>query len=177
MSRKRREIEEESLNLVPVMNLVTILIPFLLMSAQFVSLAVIDSTLPAIVNNPTPVEEDPDEDKLNLSLLLTGSGFTIAGGDKVLDKEDEENGPQIPCLDPNCSSPESYDYAELTRRLGLLKDRYDDEENVILVPGPDIPYEVLVLTMDAARDDQDDRDDEGRARLLFPNVVIAGGVE
>jgi biopolymer transport protein ExbD len=177
MSRKRRVIEEEGLNLVPVMNLVTILIPFLLMSAQFVALAVIDSTLPAIVNNPTPVEEDEEDDKLNLSLLVTASGYTIAGGDKVLDKEDEENGPVVPCIDAGCSTPESYDYTELTRRLVMLKDRYPEEENVILVPDPTIPYEVLVLTMDATRNDPDDIDDENKARVLFPNVVIAGGVE
>ena len=40
----RRTTEETPLDLVPIMNLVTILIPFLLMSAQFVTLAVIDST-------------------------------------------------------------------------------------------------------------------------------------
>lgn len=177
MARKRREIEESELDLVPIMNLVTILIPFLLMSAQFVSLAVIDSTLPAIVNTPTEVENDPEEDKLNLSLLITSKGFTIAGGDKVLEKDDEENGPLVPCLDAGCSNPESYDYIGLTRRLVMLKDRYPDEENVILVPESDIAYEVLVLTMDASRNDQDDLDDESKARLLFPNVVIAGGVE
>jgi hypothetical protein len=176
-ARKRRVIEEEGLNLVPIMNLVTILIPFLLMSAQFVALAVIDSTLPAIVNQPTEVEEDPDEDKLSLSLGVTGDGFAIIGGDKVLDKDDEKNGPMVPCIDAGCTTPESYDYAELTRRLVLLKDRYPEEENVILVPEASIPYEVLVLTMDASRNDPEDADDEGRFRTLFPNVVIAGGAE
>ena len=48
MAVKRRTQETEELNLVPIMNLVTILIPFLIMAAQFVQLAVIDSTLPAI---------------------------------------------------------------------------------------------------------------------------------
>ena len=48
MSKRKRNEEAEELNLVPIMNLVTILIPFLLMAAQFISLAVIDSTLPAI---------------------------------------------------------------------------------------------------------------------------------
>jgi biopolymer transport protein ExbD len=48
MSKGKRGEQAEELDLVPIMNLVTILIPFLLMASSFVSLAVIDSTLPAI---------------------------------------------------------------------------------------------------------------------------------
>lgn len=173
--RKKRVIEETPLDLVPIMNLVTILIPFLLMSAQFVSLAVIDSTLPAISQEVVPTDEEPEE-KLNLSILVTGNGFTITGADAILPPDDEDNGPKVPCLDAGCRTPESYDYHGLTERLARVKDQHEDEENVILVPGGETPYEVLVHTMDAARDDQEDKDSEGKARLLFPYVVIAAGV-
>jgi len=44
-----------------------------------------------------------------------------------------------------------------------------------LVPESRIPYEVLVLLMDATREDVNKKDDKGKSRLLFPNVVIAGG--
>lgn len=180
MARERREMEEEGLNLVPIMNLVTILIPFLLMSAQFVTLAVIDSTLPAIVSTPETTEEkDEDEEKLELSLLVTREGFTISGAGTKLVLEEEEASDtslKIPCLEPGCPTPESYDYQGLTRRAGLLKDRFSDEENVILVPESTVQYEVLVRTMDAARNDQEDKDEDNKARVLFPNVVIAGGV-
>lgn len=176
MSRKKkREMEEQTLDLVPIMNLVTILIPFLLMSAQFVSLAVIDSSLPAITAEAPPAP-DNEEEKLNLSVMITGNGFTIAGADMVLEKDSEENGPKVACLDAGCKSPESYDYEGLTARLSKIKDRFEDEPNVILVPGGRTPYEVLVLTMDACRNDQTDLDDENKARELFPFVVIAAGV-
>ena len=39
MAVKRRVMDAPELNLVPIMNLVTILIPFLIMAAQFVQLA------------------------------------------------------------------------------------------------------------------------------------------
>lgn len=175
--RKRRELEDEGLNLIPIMNLVTILIPFLLLSVQFVTLSIIDTTLPAISDVPAEDDKDPDEDKLSLSVLITTDGFTINGADKVLDKDDEENGPKVPCLEPGCPTSDSYDYATLTKRLAQIKDRYEDEENVILVPHPKVAYETLILTMDGCRDDQEDKDDESKARLLFPAVVIAGGVE
>ena len=50
------------LNLIPVMNLVTILIPFLLLSVEFVHLAVIDSSLPAI-GQPREVDTEQEEEE------------------------------------------------------------------------------------------------------------------
>ena len=84
MAVKRRSEEMQELNLTPIMNLVTILIPFLIMAAQFVNLAVIDSTLPAI-GPPSTEPPDPNEEPpLNLSLAITTEGITILGADKVL---------------------------------------------------------------------------------------------
>lgn len=177
--RKRREMEDEGLNLVPIMNLVTILIPFLLMSAQFVSLAVIDSSLPAIVTEIQEVEQKDDEETLALSVLITAEGFGVSGkGTKLVLTEEEASdlSLKVNCLEPQCPTPESYDYKGLTKRAAALKDRFEDEKNVILVPESTIEYEVLVRTMDALRDDQEDKDSESKARELFPNVVIAGGV-
>ena len=174
MGKKRAE-KADDLDLVPIMNLVTILIPFLLMASSFVTLAAIDSTLPAL-GDPTPTEEEPDPDKLNLSIAITDEGWTVMGADAVLGKpaEGEERGPTVPCTKPGCPTPDTYDMKELTRILGTIKDRWSDEENVILVPEGDIPYEVLVMTMDSTREDPTTTED-GKARLLFPNVVIAGG--
>ncbi len=175
MSIKRRTLTNQELDLVPVMNLVTILIPFLLMSMQLMSLAVIDSTLPAI-SEETPEPIDEEDKPLNLSVLITGDGFTVTGPpDDVLSEEDKK----FDCLEVGCPTPESYDYAELTTRLAKVKEVYPDEKdaNVILVPAADTPYEVLVLTMDAAREDPENKDAEGKATELFPFVVIAGGVE
>ena len=83
---KGRGGDAEDLDLVPIMNLVTILIPFLLMASSFVTLAAIDSTLPAI-GPPVPVEEEPDKPPLNLSIAVTDEGFTIMGADAVLNPD------------------------------------------------------------------------------------------
>lgn len=182
--RRKQEAAGE-LNLIPVMNLVSILIPFLLMAASFVNLAVIDSTLPAI-GPPQATEQDPDEKPpLVLSVLITYKGLTIAGADAVLpgivgeeaiaEGEDGERPPTIPCSEDPCAGVDSYDYEELTRILAQIKDEYPDDENVILVPDSKIAYEVIVRVMDACREDRNDRDAQNEPRLLFPYVVIAGG--
>lgn len=162
------------LDLVPIMNLVTILIPFLLLGSAFVSLAVIDSTLPAIGAPPSEEQEEDDKEKLNLTIAITDQGYTIAGASAVLPGDSEGGGPTIACTRPGCPTVDSYDTAELTRVLGQIKDRYEDEENVILMPESEIPYEVLVVTMDATREDPNTKVDN-KPRLLFPYVVIAGG--
>ncbi|MCO4744426.1 MAG: biopolymer transporter ExbD [Proteobacteria bacterium] len=180
MAKKRLGTAEE-LNLVPIMNLVTILIPFLLMAAQFISLAVIDSTLPAIGPPQPPSEQEDDDPPLSLSVMITDEGFTVKGSgiDEIVgasEDEGEEAGPTIPCTVQGCPTPDTYNVAELTRMLTEIKDLpgNEDEENVILVPESRVPYEVLVLTMDSARNDPSQKVD-GKSRILFPFVVIAGG--
>lgn len=173
---KKRIGDAEELNLIPIMNMVTILIPFLLMAAQFINLAVIDSTLPAI-GAPSEPSDPPDVPPLNLKVLVTSEGFTIATDVAVLPQQGGE-GPTVPCRENNCPNVESYDYAQLTRLLSEIKDEYSHEENVILVPEPHIRYETLIRTMDATREDASVKvqTDEGQKnKELFPYVVIAGG--
>ena len=95
--RRSRGSDEISLNLLPFMNLMTLLIPFLLASIQFVSLAVIDSSLPAI-GQPQPSDnKDKDETPpLNLTIGITDEGFTVAGSAKVLGCE-KGGGPNDKC--------------------------------------------------------------------------------
>jgi len=182
MAVKRRSDPEQELNLVPIMNLVTILIPFLLMAAEFVHLSVIDSTLPAI-GPPQPVDEVPEKPPLTLSLAITGRGITVLGADAVLHPEGapevaegEERPPTVPCKSGHtCTGVDDYDWPELVRILGLIKDEYPDDENVILVPDSHVPYELLVKTMDSSREDPNNKGGDGKPRLLFPFVVIAGG--
>jgi len=182
--RKKRNPPADELDLVPIMNLVTILIPFLLMASSFVELAVINSSAPAI-GAPTPNEAEEDE-SLNLSVIITDEGFTVAGSDATLKSEEEaeETGPTVPCKKLGCPTPSSYDIQGLQRTLSDIKDRWPDEWTVILVPEGGTAYEVLVATMDATRNDPDGspppKDMNGNplyAGNLFPEVVIAGGAD
>ena len=178
MPKGKRGEDAEDLDLVPIMNLVTILIPFLLMASSFVSLAAIDSTLPAIGQPPEATNEEP-EPTLSLSIAITSEGYKVIGGDDRLKGEGEgedKKGAPIPCKQAGCPSAESYDAEALNELLAKLKDDWEDEENVILVPESSVPYEVIIVTMDAARNDPNKTVDN-RPRDLFPYVVIAGGVQ
>lgn len=172
---KRADTGNTELDLVPIMNMVTILIPFLLLSVQFVTLAVIDSTLPAMGPPDESKEEKKDEEeKLDLTVAITGTGYTVLGrGGKILG--DEEGKAAIPCKIEDCPSVDAYDVASLTEDLTKIKEEFPEEQNVILLPENSVPYEVLIATMDATRSNPNKKDSAGKSLDLFPFVVIAGG--
>ena len=107
---RRGLAKEEELNLVPIMNLVSILIPFLVMASSTLQIAVIDSTMPAI-GDPTPKEEVEEEEDppLQLNIVITDQGFSVRhnkGDDEeeadvraAVEEEEEEEGPEVPCTD------------------------------------------------------------------------------
>jgi biopolymer transport protein TolR len=195
--RSKGGIEDIDLNLLPFMNLMTLLIPFLLASAQFVTLAVIDSSLPAIGAPQTTTEKKDDKPPLNLTVGITSEGFTVAGSAAVLGGTEggpgavaeKGNAPTIGltsddgyCNKSQCGGAPGCqhdtpcpDYKALKELVVQVKDEYPDEENVIIAPNADIQYFILVGVMDATRDHKPEGASE--RELLFPNVVVAGGAK
>jgi len=175
----RRAAASEELNLVPIMNLVTILIPFLLMSAQFVEFAIIESTLPAICAD---CEQDQSPDKpMRLTVQVDDNGIVLDVVNSGLPEYDEPVA--VPCLTDTCAwtdaPSEAFDVPALTQRLAELADAHPDTRSAILVPGAGVTYEELVLIMDAIREDASAGQvgDGCRGRCLFPAVTLAGGTE
>jgi biopolymer transport protein TolR len=206
-SQRRRssgEIEEIELNLLPFMNLMTLLIPFLLASVQFVTLAVIDSSLPAIGQPDPSKQKDKDEKPpLNLTIGITEEGFTVAGSAAVLgcengggDKDEtctavplrgdaayceETQCRGVPGCRPDAACPDFEALHKLVQQLKEVDEDgdgvpdYEEEQNVIIAPNAEIPYLTIVGVMDATRDYKPDGETE--VKDLFPYVVIAGGVK
>jgi biopolymer transport protein ExbD len=186
---KRKEVKEEPLNLVPIMNLVTILIPVLLVAIKSLELSVIDTTLPAIQpESSTPQEPDPNP-PLNLSMGLMRTGIRLIGADKYLFPEGAppageggERPPTIPCKNQGkCRGIDDYNWDDLRKKLTMIKKEAKKEDrdssNLILVPDPSMRYEIIVMAMDTSRNNPDIRDDKDKPMDLFPNVVIAGGAK
>jgi biopolymer transport protein ExbD len=65
-------------DLVPIMNLVMLLIPFLLMASAFFEVAVINVSAPKVASGPAP-EDTPKDDKpkLNLTVVISKIGFKV----------------------------------------------------------------------------------------------------
>ena len=136
----------------------------------------VEPSAAAIVKTQTTTTDDQleaptDEDSLGLTIAITREGWTVKSGDDAAVASTT-----IPCLKTGCPTGDSYDAEELTRILSRIKDDWPNEDNVILLPDSNVGYDVLIRTMDTARDDPRTRENQMN-RLLFPNAVIAGGAE
>lgn len=167
--RRHGEDGDTDLNLVPIMNLVLMLIPAILITAAFVEITVINVSAPQIGGGAPPEQLDkPEKPPLNLTIVLTDQGFTIAGSGGVLNSPDEDPDAQKgPTLPKNGKG--EYDWESLTKKLVEIKDAFPEETRVIINAEPDIKYEFLIGTMDAARETADHRE-------LFPDVVLSAGI-
>ncbi len=172
----RRSISEEQVepNLTPVMNLMVVLIPLLLSSAQFIKIGVIELNLPPAVGAAGTVGTAPKEaeKKLDLAVTITDQGFTITSSFAVLAQKKGET------VRPSIEKTETgeYNYQELSEKLFEIKrkavGKFPDADRIVIMAEPEVEYQILVNTMDAARDIQV----EGKQYSLFPNVSLSAGI-
>lgn len=176
--RKLREQGEEQheesgeLNLVPYLDIVMNIIMFLLATVTF------QATLTSInINLPTSTlatpGSAPPKPELNLTVSITDKGYTLATSGAVLYRgfvltatgvqQQSSELPTLPLRDAK------HDTGELAKQLAQIKERFPDEERAILTATPQIPYDLVVQTMDAMRQGPD-------GKLLFPGVLLGAGV-
>lgn len=159
MSRGRKrggEHEEEEirdLNLVPYLDIMVNLIMFMLVTYQ----VVVELNL-IQVNAPTrggtnALSDNPDEKPLILTVAITTQGFRILTTDVTAGTEN------IPMKGTD------YDYGELTIHLERIKAGVKVDPHLIVTADPNIVYEKVVATLDAARKDSKGED-------LFPKVTF-----
>ena len=154
--RRRVHDEEEigELNIVPYLDIVMNLVMFMLLSmAGLITLGVLDVATPKISDAAGPSNADPSQTPpLMLTVAISDKGFYIAGAGGVLDGPADAAGldtakpPTVPRRGGD------YDYAGLTDKLTLIKLQFEKEKKVILVAESEIPYDIIIQTMDACRD-------------------------
>jgi len=170
--RSSRSPEEVEINMTPVMNLMVVLIPLLLSSAQYIKIGVIDLNLPPAVGTSVSQLGAPKETqkKLDLAVTITEQGFFISSSLAVLKSEDGE-GPTIPIKEND-----EYNFRELSEKLYELKRKalgnFSDVEKIVIQAEPQINYQLLVNTLDAARSISINN----KTYTLFPEVSLAAGV-
>lgn len=147
MKSGRKLKKPEKLNLVPILDSVFIFIFFLLMSAQFVDVYEIGSSLPM-----TQEIEDKKEEKdpLMLTLEVTKDQVTVKTGLKT----------------PRSRSFASTQSAELTTYLRELKQKNPKENTMIVKADPKISFQYLVTFIDQTQGDREKKE------KLFEQIVF-----
>lgn len=169
--RRHRQSESTDLNLTPIMNLMVVMIPLLLSSAQFIKIGVIELNLPPSAGAVGLAGAKPTETArtLDLTISITEKGFYLSTSSAVLQRQ-PGSGPSIPLKETG-----EYDFAALSRQLYEIKNKsaeYSDTDAVVIQAENRVLYQILVSTMDAARSISID----GRPVVLFPQVSLSAGV-
>jgi biopolymer transport protein ExbD len=151
MRRQRRPSE---LLLVPMIDIFTVLVTFLLMTAIFSRTVVLDLKLPS---NDSSVPELPQG--LNLEVIVRSDSLTVA---------DRGTGP----LHALPNTAQGYDLDGLTAYLKLIKGRYPDKVEATILLEPQIAYDTMVQVMDRTRVVQVNAGLSTVQAELFPSVSI-----
>lgn len=152
--RRHRHKETAELNITAFMNLMVILVPFLLITAVFSRMAILELNLPS---SSTADQEPPKE--LKLEIVVREKSLTV--GDR--------NSGQLKSI-PN--GEDGYNLKVLTDYLKRVKARFPEKTDVTLLLEPDIPYDVLVQVMDAVRMFEAVQAAEVVKAELFPEISI-----
>jgi biopolymer transport protein ExbD len=158
--RRHRRHEAAELNITAFMNLMVILVPFLLITAVFSRLAIIELNLPTSQTDATP----PEEPRFQPEITVRESAIEI--GDR--------NGGLMKRL---AAGPDGHDLAGLSEYLAEIKRSFPDQVEATLLLEPDVSYEVLVAVMDRVRvGERADSADRGVRIELFPEIAIGDAV-
>jgi biopolymer transport protein ExbD len=153
MRARRIRKHAAELDVTAFINLIVVLVPFLLSTAVFTRLSVIDLSLPA---QSSAVEQLKVND-LKLEVVVRPDALDV--GDKI--------GGLIQRIPKGAAG---HDYAALTALLEQVKAKFPDTTTATVLAQPDTAYEVLVQIMDAVRERQPTA--ASNAFALFPDISI-----
>jgi biopolymer transport protein ExbD len=153
----RSNVDTAELNITAFMNLMVILVPFLLITAVFSRLAVLELYLPGSSTEPA----DPQDHTFQLEVTVRQNRIVI--GDRNLG---------VLGIYPN--SEDGYDYEALSKKLAEIKERYPEKTDVAILLEAEIPYDTLVQVMDRVRIKEtiDDLEKTIVRTDLFPDISI-----
>ncbi len=154
---RRSNADTAELNITAFMNLMVILVPFLLITAVFSRLAVIELYLPGSSTEPA----DPQEQIFQLEVTVRQNRIVI--GDRNLGT-----------LGIYTNSEDGYDFEALSKKLAEIKERYPEKTDVAILLEAEIPYDTLVQVMDRVRvaETIDDLEQTIVRTDLFPDISI-----
>jgi biopolymer transport protein ExbD len=133
MHRKHRRPRRKptELLLVPMIDIFTVLVTFLLMTAVFSRITIVELDLPS--SQSTTVSTP----SFRLEVIVRKEGFELTNGSNLI--------ATIPKADGK------YDLKTLGDLVLSLKRDYPDAENASVLLQPDIPYDDLIQVMDVVR--------------------------
>jgi biopolymer transport protein TolR len=165
MSRPRELAPDEEggeLNIVPFLDIITNVLMFVLATISVTFTAMVETQPPRVGGSGARA---PSKPSLSLNVVVIDRGFIVSAFGQRIGEGCQGPGSGVAVgLTPD--APQTYDYAKLSACAKGLKNQVAeaaDETSATLTANNDIPYQVIISTMDAIR-----KSDDGQE--LFPDV-------
>lgn len=156
MRVRRLRKHPAGLDVTAFINLIVVLVPFLLSTAVFTRLAVLELTLPP---QSSGALEKLDPNNLQLEVVVRADAFEV--GDRI--------GGLIQRIARN---NDGKDIAQLANLMQQIKQRFPDKTAATVLPEPAVSYDTLVQVMDAVRAGRQVQGAKVVAVDLFPDISI-----
>ncbi len=154
---RRHKQEVPELDITAFLNLMVVLIPFLLVSAVFTQITVIELNMPPPSDDPQ--QEKDEKEKLDLEIVIRTAAIEIhAGKQGLLQVFKMEDG--------------TFDYSAISTLLQKLKTRNAEETASMILVEPEINYDTLVQVMDTVRLFEMEENGGLIQAELFPDLSI-----
>jgi biopolymer transport protein ExbD len=152
---RRRSEETPGLDVTTFLNLMVVLIPFLLISAVFSRITIMELNVPTSAGGSAS-----NTPNFAIEVIVREAGLEIANGATVevaIPKKDDQ-----------------YDMEMLSAMLMRLKTRFPEKEDATVLMEPEIEYDYLIQIMDAVRGSevQVEGSEEVEKMVLFPDISI-----
>ena len=168
--RYRDHSEEATfdLNLAPMMDMLVSIIPFMLLSATFMPIMLINIPLPAPVAQALAQDRANKDREVSIRLNMDPKGGYLLEVTDLNNRTVKTNIPKV---------SGEYDFKTLHKKLVEVKQQFPKVFRLDFSPDESIDYKAIVKTMDTSRD-MENADpkiyiDKAVTPLLFPDVVLA----
>ena len=159
MGLRRRNRGEKhpavELNITAFMNLMVILVPFLLITAVFSRLAILQLNLPGSSSEAV----NPQDQTFQLEVTVRSDKIEVG------DRNQGRLG-----VYPN--SVDGYNFDALSDKLANIKKGYPTKTDASILLESEIPYDVVVQVMDRVRIEEEVEEDAIVRNDLFPDISI-----
>ncbi len=129
---RRRTKDAHELDVTTFLNLMVVLVPFLLITAVFSRLSIVELNLPSSAGGPSV-----DQEGFRPEVIVRESVIEISNGVSVI--------ATIPKVD------DEYDLETLSHFMIALKQEYPDQDAASVLMEAHIPYDYLIQIMDIVR--------------------------
>jgi biopolymer transport protein ExbD len=155
---KRRTKEDHELDVTTFLNLMVALVPFLLITAVFSRLSIVELNLPSSAGGSSSRDVP-----FTVEVIVREAGLEITNGTSVIASLPKADG--------------EYDLQLLSDYMTSLKREYPDHEAASVLLEPQIPYDYLIQVMDVVRTVELPEGPEGNSGefalfALFPQISV-----